>query len=169
MKTPLKSVVLMAVVLLPIISEALPISYVNLTALSTNTTTNTGIITVTGTTTNVPYSLFYTNFNFGDLFPTAFNKLNADIFALYNWDLTNTFGFGWATNVAMGGVLSGPSSNTIFSAAGTNAIQSIAGGGTGSTNITLTGVVNGPSTNNYFSAAGTNAINSLINSNRFIP
>jgi len=62
-----------------------------------------------------------------------------------------------ANNVAMGNILFGPPTNTIFSAGGTNAINGLVQGNA------VGGVVAGTVASESFSAAGTNSIITLIN------
>jgi len=89
------------------------ISYVNTTTPSTNAVTSKGVISIPGILTNAYATANMTNIILGDPLVTAFGKVNADLFFIYNWMLTNDFGGGSGTNT--------------FSGTDTNAVRIISG------------------------------------------
>jgi hypothetical protein len=93
MKTKLLIAMMLAAVLEAGVPVRAAVSYVNLTTLHTNIQIISGYATVSGVYTNLPFTLINSNYyTLGDSSPTSFGKINADIYYIYNWMLTNSFG-----------------------------------------------------------------------------
>ena len=87
--------------------------YVDLTTPQAATNTVSGNITIPGVTNNAPYTATNPVTNIGDPLGTAFNKLNLDIYFIWNWLATNTDlgGGGSLTNGAYVPIFNGGATN----------------------------------------------------------